>query len=298
MKKFLFERMDAVLPLVLLLLFLAIAAVDVWATLAVSQPGLSGWLRSSYWIIAFLALVATIGMTGFFSYYLNPNTRIVGWPIPSVVFERDTPTSAWWDFVGPLTLLAFPMNFILYMFIPSVVFLLLSYIYLGGGSLSFSVGLGITQVVDGLMSALAKDLNRSFIPRLISFVLDVVIAGILVGAGALGRRRYRWAWAILAGMGLYALDALIFIWVSDWLAIAFHAFALWGLWKGLQAINAIRLLEKDGPILIPAAAAIEQPPMPRTSPRTFRIFVLVVVGVPSCMLLFMLVLLFLPELLK
>jgi hypothetical protein len=171
-----------------------------------------------------------------------------------------------------------------------------SFIYLAGGSISFIVGLGATQFVDGVMSALAKDLNGSLIPRLIGFTIDVVIAGIFVGAGILGRKQHRWA--ILAGMGLYALDALIFVWVSDWFAVAFHAFALWGLWKGLQAINVLKLLEKDGPIPISVATAIQQQPMPRSSPRTFRIFVFIVVGVAGCMLLSLLAALFLPGFLR
>ena len=51
-------------------------------------------------------------------------------------------------------------------------------------------------------------------------------------------------------MGLYALDALVFALISAWLAVGFHAFALWGLWRGLQATNALVRLEKDG--LIPS----------------------------------------------
>jgi len=111
-------------PALLLLAFLAIAAVDVWASIAVMfKPG---WLGASFWIAAVLALVAAIGMTGFFSYYSNPNTHVFGWPIPRLIFQRDTPTSPWLDFIGPTIVLAYPMNFILYMFIPSVVFILVS----------------------------------------------------------------------------------------------------------------------------------------------------------------------------
>jgi hypothetical protein len=70
--------------------------------------------------------VATIVTTGYFSYYSNPNTHVFGWPIPRVIFQRDTPDSPWLDYVGPTVALAYPMNFILYMFIPSVIFVLLS----------------------------------------------------------------------------------------------------------------------------------------------------------------------------
>jgi hypothetical protein len=107
-----------------LLVFIAIVAVEVWAIIAMMfRPGVSGWLRFSYWLVTLLVLVATVAMTGFFSYYWNPNTHVFGWPIPRVIFQRDTPTSPWLDFVGPTIVLAYPMNFILYMFVPSVVFL-------------------------------------------------------------------------------------------------------------------------------------------------------------------------------
>ena len=98
----------------LTLMFVTIVAVDVWAAIAVAfKPSLSGWLRSSYWLVALLALATTVGMTGFFSYYSNPNTHVFGWPIPRVIFQRDTPTSPWLDFIGPTIVLAYPMNFIL-----------------------------------------------------------------------------------------------------------------------------------------------------------------------------------------
>lgn len=112
---------------VLLILFLAIVAVDVWGAVAVMfRPGLGGWLGASYWLIVILALAAAIAMTGFFSYYSNPNTHIFGWPIPRVIFQRDTPDSPWLDYVGPTIVLAYPMNFVLFLFVPSVVFILLS----------------------------------------------------------------------------------------------------------------------------------------------------------------------------
>jgi hypothetical protein len=111
----------------LLIVFLAMVAVDIWAAIAVIfQHRLSGWLRSSYFIVAVLAFVAAFLVTSFFSYYSNPNTHIFGWPVPRVIFQRDTPTSPWLDYVGPTILLAYPMNFVVYMCIPSVAFLILA----------------------------------------------------------------------------------------------------------------------------------------------------------------------------
>jgi len=115
------------MAILLLIVFLLMVAVDVWAAIAAMfQHRLSGWLRSSYFVIALLAFVAAFLVTSFFSYYSNPNTHIFGWPIPRVVFQRDTPTSPWLDYVGPTIVLAYPMNFVVYMFVPSVFFIILA----------------------------------------------------------------------------------------------------------------------------------------------------------------------------
>lgn len=110
-----------------LLVFAAAIAVEVWAFVAVMlAPPANRWIRSSYGLALLLAVAATVGMTGFFSYYPDPNTHIFGWPIPRVVFQRHTADSPWLDFVGPTLVLAYPMNFVLYIFVPSVVFLLVA----------------------------------------------------------------------------------------------------------------------------------------------------------------------------
>ena len=115
--------MSMVIPLVLLL---AIVGIEVWAAFAVIfGRGSSGWLRLWYFVIALLALVGALLMTSFFSYYANPNTHVFGWPVPRVIFQRDTATSPWLDYVGATIVLAYPLNFILYMFFPSAVFSLL-----------------------------------------------------------------------------------------------------------------------------------------------------------------------------
>ena len=120
-------RLIYAMAILLLILFLAMIVVDVWAAVVVIfKKRLSGWLRSSYFIITLLAFVAAFAVTSFFSYYSNPNTHIFGWPVPRVIFQRDTPTSPWLDYVGPTILLAYPMNFVVYMSIPSVAFIILA----------------------------------------------------------------------------------------------------------------------------------------------------------------------------
>lgn len=120
-----------------------------------------------------------------------------------------------------------------------------SIIYLAGGTTNFVGGLGITQLVDGIMFAIAEDFgaNGGVIWRSVGFGFDLFIAAIFVGIGFLGQKRYRWIVGL--GMLMYAVDGLIFVWVKEWFGVAFHAWALWGLWRGLQAINSLNTLENS-----------------------------------------------------
>ncbi len=123
--------------------------------------------------------------------------------------------------------------------------LLNSIIFLAGGSITFVVGLGATQIIDVFSSALAREINSEAgtIIRGVGFILDFLFAGIFAVCGALGRKRFKWA--IIIGMVLYALDGLISLAFRDWLGAFFHVFALTGLWRGLKAINDLALLEKS-----------------------------------------------------
>jgi hypothetical protein len=106
------------------ILFLTTVAVDIWAAgVVVSSSATSRGLGSPYGAVALLALAATLATTGFLSYFSNPNTHVYGWPIPRVIFQRDTSDSPWLDYVGPTVVLAYPMNFVVYMFLPSLVFI-------------------------------------------------------------------------------------------------------------------------------------------------------------------------------
>jgi hypothetical protein len=120
-------------------------------------------------------------------------------------------------------------------------------VYLAGGNLTFIVGLGATQFVDGITTGLIQEIGSgsTTILRLAALAIDIGLTGIFVVAGLLGRRKYRWA--LISGMILYVLDAGLFIWVGDILGIAFHALALWGLWGGLRAMNALKKLAISQP---------------------------------------------------
>ena len=120
-------------------------------------------------------------------------------------------------------------------------------IYLFGFTLTFVIGLGATQIVDGIMSGLATNLEQGgIVVRLIGLVIDFFIAGIFVLFGILGRKRFRWS--IIFGMVLYAIDGVILVLFKDFFGAAFHAWALFGIWGGLKSINELKLLEASGDI--------------------------------------------------
>jgi hypothetical protein len=119
-----------------------------------------------------------------------------------------------------------------------------SLILLFGGKWSFIIGLGITQMVDGIAGAIANDANAraSLILKLVAFFVDLVVAGIFVLFGVFANKGYKWSFII--GMILYALDGLIFLLVQDWLSIGFHLFALYSVYSGLRALGQLKSLEQ------------------------------------------------------
>ena len=68
-------------------------------------------------------------------------------------------------------------------------------------------------------------------------ILDVLAAGIFVFFGVFANKRH--SWAFIVGMILFALDGLLVLIRQDWLGLAFHVFALFCLFRGLQACRAL-----------------------------------------------------------
>jgi hypothetical protein len=131
--------------------------------------------------------------------------------------------------------------------------LLNTIIYAAGSTIAFIIGLGATQFVDGFIGALIDEIgpNSTTVLTLFAFAINIGIAGIFIVAGLLGRKNYRWA--MIVGMVLYVLDAIIFIWAGDPLSVVFHALALWGLWTGLKAMNGLKKLSAaSSTVLSPA----------------------------------------------
>jgi hypothetical protein len=138
-----------------------------------------------------------------------------------------------------------------------------SVLFFTGSKLTFVMGLIATQFIDGFSYGMQLRASPGLVTLLqvITVILNVFFAGLFLLFAYLGRKRYRWA--IVAGMVLYALDALGAIYFKDWVGAGFHGLALFGLFSGLKAINALILLEKNppaSPAPLPAPVA-ESPDM-------------------------------------
>ena len=107
---------------------------------------------------------------------------------------------------------------------------------LSGRNFHFVVGLGVTDLVNPV----AKQAGSA------GMFPDLIINGISIGALVLfwhfakqGQR-----WAFIVGMVLYAMDALILVALGgSWLGVAFHACALFFIFKGYQAVTSLAELD-------------------------------------------------------
>lgn len=106
-----------------------------------------------------------------------------------------------------------------------------SIVALTGSEWGFILGLGVTQIIDAIGQAVEGG------GKAIILGLDLLVAGIFVGFGVFAHKRH--TWAFIVGMILYALDGLIFLLAQDWLALGFHGFVLFCLFRGVKACREL-----------------------------------------------------------
>lgn len=114
---------------------------------------------------------------------------------------------------------------------------------LSGAQWAFIVGLGVTQIIDGIGLALAAQAGE--VAKLGIFALDVVAAGLFAVFGFFAGKGH--AWAFITGMVLYALDGLVFLIVQDWLGVGFHVFVLVSVFAGFKACQQLKALASAMP---------------------------------------------------
>ncbi len=109
-----------------------------------------------------------------------------------------------------------------------------------GAGIVFVIGLGITQLADGIAAAAAQEYpNTSMIFHTIAILFNASIAGIYVLFGYFALKMQ--SWAFIVGMILFSLDSLLSVLIQDWIGFGFHIFALIFIFKGYTAMKNVRL---------------------------------------------------------
>ena len=97
-----------------------------------------------------------------------------------------------------------------------------------GSDAHFVMGLGFTTVAEALLQT----------HKVIAFGIDAIALGVFFVLGQQAKAGR--LWAFYAGIVLYALDALIYVMVQDWMSVGFHGLALFFLARGAIALIAFR----------------------------------------------------------
>lgn len=117
-----------------------------------------------------------------------------------------------------------------------------------GLSISFVVGLGASLFVDALAMRLSEYATKPGISGIMlgaGFLFNLFIAGIFALCGLLSRKEK--LWALIIGLILYSGDTILMLVFKDWFGALFHAWALYGLFKGIGAIKKIKMIQEAIP---------------------------------------------------
>jgi hypothetical protein len=108
-----------------------------------------------------------------------------------------------------------------------------SVLFWTGSTWGFAIGLGLTDAAN----AFGEVLITGTTGLVVALIVDALIAGAFAGLWQMASKGA--GWAFIVGMVVYGLDALIMLWATDWLSLAFHGLALYFIYRGLRACRAL-----------------------------------------------------------
>ncbi len=101
---------------------------------------------------------------------------------------------------------------------------------------SFTIGLGITQLIDAVAIGATKRLGTtSYLLIIFSLIISLLFSGLFVLFGYLGNKRKKGA--IITGAVIYILDGILALVLGLYLDGLFHALALVGIFSGLKMLD-------------------------------------------------------------
>jgi hypothetical protein len=113
-----------------------------------------------------------------------------------------------------------------------------------GSDTGFIIGLGFTLVADNIFAEY----------KVVAFVIDALAIATILGLGFFARKGH--IWAFVTGIVLYTLDAVIYLLMESWMAVAFHGLALFYLFRGaLKLRAALKAAAEPPPVLAPPPVA-------------------------------------------
>ncbi len=124
--------------------------------------------------------------------------------------------------------------------------------FLSGANFHFLAGLGLTELVDAIVGESIKQGSPAAI-NAISVVFDLAAVISFALTGYFANKLFQTAFII--GIGAYVFDALIVLLIGDYLMVAFHAFALYGIIRGFLGCRELKAYEK-------ANTVASTPPLP------------------------------------
>ncbi len=119
-------------------------------------------------------------------------------------------------------------------------------VVLSGSNWHFLAGLGITDVITYIAQKAGN------LGMIVAIMMNALALGVFVLFGVFAGKKQLWAFVV--GMTFYGLDALIYLLGQEWISIAFHAFVLFQVFKGMQAARQLSQLEEQLPHTIAATS--------------------------------------------
>ncbi|CAN5439750.1 hypothetical protein BH10ACI2_BH10ACI2_08080 [soil metagenome] len=117
-----------------------------------------------------------------------------------------------------------------------------SAIFAFGGQVSFILGLGITQIIDGVVDAsIAQGAPQAVLA--IAIVIDIVIVAIFALFGYYANKAI--TAVFITGMVIYLLDGLLWLALGSYLAAAFHIYVLYMLYRGFAASREVNQFKAE-----------------------------------------------------